>query len=143
MQLRYGAENFGQNSGDDMYKVDVTAEGDYRFSVRSKDAEFTVDAKGSAMTPPDTLLASLGSCVGVYIRKYAEGAKLLLGEFAISVEGDLGKETPCYFRQIKVSVDLKGAALDEKRKAALLAFIKNCPVHNTLKNNPSVDISIG
>jgi putative redox protein len=126
-----------------MYKVDVTAKGDYRFSVRSKDAEFIVDAKGAGMTPPDTLLASLGSCVGVYIRKYAEGAKLALGEFSISVEGDLGKDAPYYFRQIKVSVDLKGAALDEKRKAALLAFIKNCPIHNTLKNNPSVDINIG
>lgn len=126
-----------------MYKVDVTAKGDYRFSVRSKDAEFIVDAKGGGMTPPDALLASLGSCVGVYIRKYAEGSKLVIGEFTISVEGDLGKETPYYFRQIKVSVDLKGADLDEKRKAALLAFIKNCPVHNTLKNNPSVDINIG
>jgi putative redox protein len=125
-----------------MYKVDVTAKGDYRFSIRSKDAEIIVDAKGGAMTPPDVLLASLGSCVGVYIRKYAEGAKLARGEFSVSAEGDLGKETPYYFRQIRVSVDLKGAAIDEKRKDALLAFIKNCPIHNTLKNNPAVDISI-
>jgi putative redox protein len=125
-----------------MYKVDVAAKEGYRFNARSKDAEIIIDAKGQAMTPPDTLLASLGSCAGVYIRKYADGAKLALGEFTISVEGDLGKETPYYFRQIKVSVDLKGAALDEKRKAALLSFIKNCPVHNTLKNNPTVDIAI-
>jgi putative redox protein len=125
-----------------MYKVDITAAGDYRFNVRSKDAEFTVDIKGGGITPPDTLLASLGSCVGVYIRKYAEGAKLALGDFSISVEGDLGKEAPYYFRHIKVSVNLRGASLDEKRKAALLAFIKNCPIHNTLKNNPSVDIDI-
>ncbi len=125
-----------------MYKVDVAAKAGYRFSVRSKDAEIIVDAKGAAMTPPDTLLASLGSCIGVYIRKYAEGAKLELGEFSISVEGDLGKEAPYYFRQIKVSVDLKAAAIDERRKAALLAFIRNCPVHNTLKNSPSVDINI-
>lgn len=126
-----------------MYKVDITAAGDYKFNVRSKDAEFIVDTKGGGMTPPDTLLASLGSCVGVYMRKYADGARLDLGNFSVSVEGDLGREAPYYFRQIKVSVDLKGAAIDEKRKAALLAFIKNCPIHNTLKNNPAIGITIG
>jgi len=126
-----------------MYKVEVTAKGDYRFNAASKDASITVDIKGGGMTPPDTLLASLGSCIGVYIRKYAEGAKLPLGEFTVTVEADLGREAPYYFRQIKAAVDLKGAALDEKRKRSLLEFIKNCPIHNTLKNSPSIDISIG
>jgi len=125
-----------------MYKVEVAAKGEYHFNVKSKDSEMTVDVKGSAMTPPDTLLASLGSCIGVYIRKYAEGAKLPLGEFTITVESDLGKESPYYFRRIAVSVDLKGAIADEKRRSALLEFIKNCPVHNTLRNSPAVDIAI-
>lgn len=125
-----------------MYKVDVTSQGGYQFNVKSKDYEFAVDIKGGGITPPDTLLASLGSCVGVYLRKYAEGAKLPLGEFTVTVEADLGKESPYYFRTISVAVDLKGAALDEKRKAAMLEFIKNCPIHNTLKNNPAITISI-
>jgi len=125
-----------------MYKVDVTSQGGYHFNVKSKDYEFAVDIKGGGITPPDTLLASLGSCVGVYLRKYAEGAKLPLGEFTVTVEADLGKESPYYFRTIQVSVDLKGAALDEKRRAAMLEFIKNCPIHNTLKNNPAISIAI-
>ena len=123
-----------------MYKVEVTSEGAYRFNVKSKDYEFTVDANGKGVTPPDALLASLGSCVGVYIRKYADGAKLELGDFKITVEADLGKETPYYFRQINVTVDIKGAILDERRNKALEAFIKNCPVHNTLKNGPVINI---
>ena len=125
-----------------MYKVEVAAKGDYRFNVKSKDSEIVIDVKGGGMTPPDTLLASLGSCIGVYIRKYAEGAKLPIGEFSIIVEADLGSQTPYYFRRITVSVDLKDAVIDDKRKKALLDFITNCPVHNTLKNNPAVDISI-
>jgi uncharacterized OsmC-like protein len=125
-----------------MYRVEVVAKGEYRFNVKSKDSEFLVDVKGGGMTPPDTLLASLGSCIGVYIRKYAEGAKLSLGEFTITVESDLGKESPYYFRRIIVSVDLKGAVADEKRRGSLLEFIRNCPVHNTLRNTPAVDITI-
>ena len=126
-----------------MYKVEVASKNDYRFTAQAKGASFDIDAKGKeGMTPPDVLLASLGSCVGVYIRKYAEGAKLDVGEFCITVESDLGTESPYCFRQIKVSVDLKNALLDDRRKKALLDFIKNCPIHNTLKTAPDIEISL-
>lgn len=124
-----------------MYKVEVSNKNGYTFNVKSKDYEFTVDLNGHGMTPPDTLLASLGSCIGVYIRKYADGAKLALGEFSVTVEADLGKEAPYYFRQINVGVNFKPAEIDERRKSAILAFIKNCPIHNTLKNNPVIEIA--
>ena len=101
-----------------------------------------VDTKGGGITPPDALLASLGSCIGVYIRKYAEGAKLAIGEFKINVSGELSKESPVSFRRIDVSVELKNAGLDERRTRALTEFVKNCPVHNTLENAPVVDIMV-
>ena len=126
-----------------MYKVEIESKGDYRFSVTSKEVSFDVDAKGKdGVTPPDVLLASLGSCVGVYIRKYADGAKIGLDAFEVSVEGDLGSEAPYRFRQIKVSVDLKGSSLDDRRKRALLEFVKNCPIHNTLKGNPDIEMTL-
>jgi len=125
-----------------MYHVDVVNSGDYSFQVKSKGYEFVVDIKGNGVTPPDALLASLGSCVGVYIRKYAEGANLALGEFAISVDADFCKESPMRFKNINISIDLKGAAFDKRRQMAILDFVKNCPVHNTLKNNPEVSIKI-
>ncbi len=125
-----------------MYHVDITNLGDYSFMVKSRDYEFMVDTQGKGITPPDALLASMGSCIGVYLRKYAEGAKLALAEFCISVSADFAKEEPVCFRKINVEVDLKGANLDERRLKSLLEFIKNCPVRNTLKNNPEVEISI-
>ncbi|MFH1867465.1 MAG: OsmC family protein, partial [Candidatus Omnitrophota bacterium] len=103
---------------------------------------FTIDTKGSGVTPPDTLLASIGSCLGVYIRKYAEGAKLDIREFGIRVEADFTSEKPARFKDITVIIDLKGFELDERRKRSFLEFIKNCPVHNTLKSDPSVRIDI-
>ncbi len=125
-----------------MYKVEIENSGDYSFNVKSKDYQFVVDTKGKGMTPPDTLLASLGACVGVYMRKYFEGAKIASSHFKVSVEGDLGKEAPYVFRVISVKIDLEGLLLDERRKKALLDFIKNCPIHNTLKANPMIEISI-
>ena len=125
-----------------MYHVEITGKQSYSFTVKAGDSEFSVDAKGKGFTPPDTLLASLGSCIGVYIRKYFEGAKIDLGEFKVIVEAELTKEPPVALREIKVSVDLRGANLEERRKKPLLDFLKNCPVSTTLKINPRVDINL-
>ena len=124
-----------------MYSVEVTNKGTSCFNVKSKDYEFVIDTNGKGITPPDTLLASLGSCVGVYIRKYAEGAKLALGKFSVKVEADFAPEKPICFKDIRVKIDLGGLKLDEKRLGALLTFIKNCPVHNTLKGDPSIEVT--
>ena len=125
-----------------MYGVQVTSAGDNRFNVRSKGYEFSIATDGTGVTPPDALLAGLAGCIGIYIRKYADGAKLGLGDFTVNIEADLGKEAPFYFRQINVSVDLKGAKLDERRKKAILDFVRKCPVHNTLKNDPVITIAL-
>lgn len=125
-----------------MYHVDILNTGDSTFKVKSKDYEFVVDTKGNGVTPPDTLLASLGTCIGVYIRKYMEGAKLKVEEFSISVDAEFSKESPVCFKEIKVNVDFKGFILEERRKKAFAEFIKNCPVHNTLKSNPLIEVNI-
>jgi uncharacterized OsmC-like protein len=126
-----------------MYQAEINSKGAYVFRVRSKGYEFTVDAKGGVgVTPPDALLASLGSCIGVYVQKYAEGARLSLADFTVKVDAELSSEPPVSFKSIYVSLDLKGLILDERRQRALLDFVKNCPVHNTLKADPKVDIKI-
>ena len=125
-----------------MYKVEVTHKEGMLFDVSSKDYSFCVDVNGRGITPPDTLLASIGSCLGVYVRKYADGAKISLDNLCITVEAELSKEAPVSFREIRVALDLKGAALDERRKQALLTFVKNCPVHNTLKGNPAIVLRV-
>ncbi|MFH1398354.1 MAG: OsmC family protein [Candidatus Omnitrophota bacterium] len=125
-----------------MYHVDIVNNGDSQFKVKSNDYELMIDTKGNGITPPDALLASLGTCVGVYLHKYAQGAKVELKQFSISVDAEFTKEPPYCFREIKVNINLKGVVLEEQRKEALLRFIKNCPVHNTLKADPAVIIKI-
>lgn len=124
-----------------MYSVDITNDADYLFRVKSKDYEFPVDIKGKGMTPPDVLLASVGTCVGVYLRKYAEGAKIDLGRFTVKAQAEFSKDPLC-FKKIDIKIDLGGQKFDEKRIKAMLAFIRNCPIHNTLKANPEIEIGI-
>ncbi len=125
-----------------MYEVELVHNQDLNFTARAGKAEFIIDAKSEGVTPLDALLAGLGSCVGVYIRKYAEGAKLELNNFKVKVSAQLSKEAPICFKQIEVAIDLKGACLDQRRVDVLLNFIKNCPAHDTLKNNPQIEFKL-
>ncbi|MDP3042620.1 MAG: OsmC family protein [Candidatus Omnitrophota bacterium] len=125
-----------------MYAVQVTHNQDSAFTVKVGESEFIIDAKGKGLTPLDALLAGLGSCIGVYIRKYAEGSKLDLKNFKINVSAQLCSQPPFYFKLINVQIDLKDSALDERRQKALLEFIKHCPAHNTLKGNPEIEFQV-
>jgi uncharacterized OsmC-like protein len=125
-----------------MYKVEITHNQDLSFTAKAGNNEFIIDAHGQGLTPLDALLAGLGSCIGVYIRKYAQGTKLELENFKIDVSGELGSQSPLSFKLINVKIDLRGCALDERRKKALLEFIKNCPAHNTLKGNPVIEFTL-
>jgi len=126
-----------------MYRVDIVHEKDVTFNIKARDYECVVDAKGnSGLTPSDALLASLGSCIGVYIHKYSRTAKLNLLNFKIIVEAEFSQESPVCFKAINVVVTFQDALLDERRKNALLEFIKNCPIHNTLKGTPQINIQL-
>jgi len=125
-----------------MYKIEITHNSDLAFTVKSGESEFIIDAKGKGLTPLDALLSGLGSCVGVYMQKYAHGSSLKLENFKINVSAELSKEAPLSFRQIIVDIELKDCQIDERRKSALLNFIKNCPVHNTLKGNPTIELNL-
>jgi uncharacterized OsmC-like protein len=126
-----------------MYRVDIIHDRDFTFNIKSGDYTCTIDALGrNGLTPPDTLLASLASCIGVYIRKYSDTAKLNLANFTITAEAEFSQEAPICFKSINVIIDLKDVSLDERRKKSLFEFVKNCPVHNTLKCSPRVEIEL-
>ncbi|MDD5130182.1 MAG: OsmC family protein [Candidatus Omnitrophica bacterium] len=125
-----------------MYNVEITHNQDQAFTVKAGQSEFIIDAHGQGLTPLDAFLSGLGSCVGVYICKYAQGAKLGLKNFKINVSGELSNQSPFSFKLINVRIDLKNSGFDERRQRALLEFIKNCPAHNTLKGNPAIEFKL-
>ncbi|MCX5748967.1 MAG: OsmC family protein [Candidatus Saganbacteria bacterium] len=122
-----------------MYKVKVKNNGGMVFTAKSEHGEIKIDAEGKAIEPLETLLAALGSCTGFYIRKYAQSANIRMDMFTLDLEAELAKGFPSYFKKIKMSIDLNGAVLSDLQKTAMMEFIKNCPVLNTLDNEPAVE----
>jgi len=126
-----------------MYKVEVKNKGGSEVYVKSASGQFTVDLDGkTGVTPLDTLLGSLGSCMAYFIRKFAKSANIEMGLFAVDVEADLVSDKGYRFKNINVSIDLDGAMVDDAKKQSLIQFVKNCPVHNTLRSQPEMDIRI-
>ena len=123
-----------------MYHVDVFCKEDSVFDVKAGMASITIDLSEKNLSPLHALLGAYGSCVGVFVRKYADSMKLPIKEFSVCVESDLVKENPMGFRYISVSVDLKGVKLDDIKREGLMRFIGNCPVGNTLRGNPEINV---
>ncbi|OGX54420.1 MAG: hypothetical protein A2321_01670 [Omnitrophica WOR_2 bacterium RIFOXYB2_FULL_45_11] len=128
-----------------MYEIDVCYQDSFKYTVRSPNYEIKIDFPKEdglieGITPPALLLASLGSCAAVYLERYLNGAKIKFDKFTIKVKSEICPETPRYLKNIALTINLPGLKLEQKRYNALLEFIRNCPVHNTLKYNPTVDI---
>ena len=124
-----------------MYKVEVSNKGGSEVFVKAKEAAFTIDTDGkTAAAPLEVLLASLGSCMSHYIRRFARTANIQMDSFALTLEAELAKDKGYYFKDINVTLDLKSTVIDDMRKTALAEFVKNCPVHNTIKNNPNINL---
>lgn len=125
-----------------MYAVEVSNKGTGEFTVTARGNTCVIEPAGKGFGPAEVLLASLGSCAGYYIRLYCEQAKIDLKEFTVSLESEFSREKPLALRRIGVKIDLKGFALDPRRREALLAFVKNCPIKATLEANPLVDVNL-
>jgi uncharacterized OsmC-like protein len=93
----------------------------------------------TGMTPPELLLASLGTCAGYYAAEYlrtrglpAEGL-----EVHVSAEKATGPARLASF-QVRVAVpELKPA-----HEAGILRAVKACLIHNTLVHAPAIEIAL-
>ena len=125
------------------YQAEITFSGSPVIDIGSKGFEFKMDLDGEGIHPPDLLLAGLGSCVAVYARKYFRNVAEKPAGFKIKVWGDLDGEKGSYrFKKINVELDLMGFAIDEMHRNALQRFVENCPVDNTLKYPPEVELKL-
>ena len=92
------------------------------------------------MTPPELLLASLGTCVAYYVAQFCEPRLLDCDAVEIEVEGDL-MHNPGRIGAITVKVALP-VELDEDRLKALLRAVSHCTIHNTLTAAPDIRVHV-
>jgi len=88
------------------------------------------------MTPPEFLLASLGTCAGFYAAQYLKARNLPADGLQITVHADKLLQ-PARVGQFRIEVFVPG--LDAHHEAGILRAVKACLIHNTLLHAPAIE----
>jgi uncharacterized OsmC-like protein len=117
-----------------------------KFSVQSRSHTVLCDqpaengGQDSGMTPPEFLLASLGSCAAFYAVQYLKARKLALGGVEVSVTAEKLKQ-PARLGNFRVAVTCP-VPLTADQEAGLMRSVESCLIHNTLLSPPEMRIEL-
>ena len=93
------------------------------------------------MTPPEMLLASLGSCAGFYAAQYLKKHKRATEGTIVRVTADEARE-PARLDNFRIALEIPGDLNQQDLDGVHLA-VQHCLIHNTLLNSPKISISVG
>lgn len=125
-------------------EVKVSHLGQVRFNIQSRSHSILCDqpidngGDDTAMTPPELMLASLGSCAAYYAVEYLKTRNLADSGVEVSVTAEKLK-APARLGNFKIRVKYP-VALNEQHAEGLMRSVKHCLVHNTLLTAPAIDI---
>jgi uncharacterized OsmC-like protein len=126
--------------------VNVKYLGNISFQAQAGGHTFTIDLskdKGGSdlgMDPPEVFMASLGSCIGVYITRYCKNVKLNADGLDIHLDWCLSDDKTT-IETINVRIELPNAEVG-RRKDALLKVAGHCLIHNTIQNPPEIKMTL-
>jgi len=128
--------------------MEVTVEhlGALQFEIKARQHAILTDqppengGHDEGMTPPELLLASLGSCAGFYAAQYLRKHKLATEGTRVRVTADKLKD-PARIDNFHIKVDVP-AILTEQQRAGVEDAVHHCLIHNTLLHPPSMAIEI-
>jgi putative redox protein len=92
------------------------------------------------MTPPELLLASLGSCAGFYAAQYLKKNKLAMEGTLVRISADKLKD-PARIDNFRIEVAVPGD-LSDKDRAGIEQSVHHCLIHNTLLHPPRIVLDV-
>ena len=100
-----------------------------------------LDNRGTdaGMTPPELLLASLGTCAGFYAAEYLRTRGLTAEGLEVRVTAEKAA-APARLESFHVEVAVPN--LDPAHEAGVLRAVKACLIHNTLTHVPAIQIAL-
>ena len=114
-----------------------------RFEVDARGHRITCDqtlengGEDQGMTPPELLLASLGTCAGYYALQYLRARSLSTDGLAVQVSAE--KETsPARLSRFRVEVET--GDLSVRHHEGLMRAVHACLIHSTLLSRPEITI---
>jgi uncharacterized OsmC-like protein len=117
-----------------------------KFSIKARSHTILCDqppdngGEDSGMTPPELLLASLGSCAAFYAAQYLKTRNLAQSGVEVSVTADKLKQ-PARLGNFLIHV-ASPVSLTEEQREALVRSVHHCLVHNTLLFPPEISIEL-
>ena len=129
-----------------MIEVNVEHLGAVKFEVKARKHTIACDQPSDnggldeAMTPPELLLASLGTCAGYYAAEYLKKFKLPAEAIRVRVTADKEKG-PARLDNFRIEVEL-ATELSAEHRAGVERAVHHCLIHNTLLNPPKIALEI-
>jgi uncharacterized OsmC-like protein len=127
---------------DSFMEVTIRHLGNVQFEAATRGHRVMTDqppANGGAdqgMTPPELLLAALGTCAGHYAAQYLKARNLSDTGLEVTVRAEKVLQ-PARLEQFRIEVVMPG--LDARQEAGLLGAVKACLIHNTLLRAPAIE----
>ena len=117
-----------------------------KFAIHSRSHSIVCDqptgngGEDSGMTPPELMLASLGSCAAFYAVQYLKARSLADAGVEVSITAEKLKQ-PARLGDFHIQVTCP-VALTEEHTEGLLRSVHHCLIHQTLLSPPTVKIEL-
>jgi uncharacterized OsmC-like protein len=127
-------------------EVKITHLDRVKFAIQSRSHTILCDqplengGEDSGMTPPELLLASLGSCAAFYAVQYLKTRNLAANGVEVSVTAEKLK-SPARLGNFQIHVACP-VSLTEEQTEGLMRSVHHCLIHNTLLSPPEIAIEL-
>lgn len=127
-------------------EIQVEHLGDLQFEIKARRHSIVSDQPpenggfDEGMTPPELLLASLGSCAGFYATQYLRKHKLATEGTIVRVNAEKAKD-PARLDDFRIALEVPGeiSATDIE---GIEQAVHHCLIHNTLLHPPKISIDV-
>ncbi|HEX8859335.1 MAG TPA: OsmC family protein [Actinomycetes bacterium] len=92
-------------------------------------------------TPTELFAASLAACVGFYAGRFLRRHGLAAERLRVSCTATMSSRRPARVETITLSLDGL-PPLEDRQRAALLAVVEHCTVHNSIRQAPRVRVEL-
>jgi len=127
-------------------EISVSYRGGVQFEATARGHQVVCDQPvengggDAGMTPPEFLLASLGTCVAFYAAQYLRARSLATDGFEVRVSAE--KATgPARLAAFHIEIRVPGLE-DERHQAGVLRAAKSCSIHHTLSQPPTIEMAL-
>lgn len=126
-------------------EITVKHLGDVQFEAATRGHKIICDQPvenggyDEGMTPPEFLLASLGTCAGYYAVQYLKAHALACPQLEIKVSAEKASQPA---RLASFRIEVLAPSIDSQHEAGLFHAVEKCLIHNTLLHTPSITIAI-